>query len=73
MQKEQSQRMVNLNDDQKVELDSALIRLVGQGVITTEQRDKIMEAVLGIVLTPEQEDYERRATTPRQEKPGAAA
>jgi hypothetical protein len=63
--------MVNLNDDQKVQLDIALIRLIGQGVINNEQREQIMQAVLGIVLTAEEADYERRAITPRPENPGA--
>jgi hypothetical protein len=59
--------MVDLTDDQKVQLDIELIRLQMRGVITDEQHMRIMQAVLGIVPTPEEEEYERRATTPRPE------
>ena len=56
--------MVNLNDDQKVELEIELLRLQGRGVITDDQRTQIIQAVLGIELTAEEVEYERRAITP---------
>ncbi len=58
--------MVNLNDDQKVELEVELLRLQGNGVITDDQRTQIMQAVLGIELTAEEAEYERKAVTPRK-------
>jgi hypothetical protein len=58
--------MVNLNDDQKVELEVELLRLQGRGVITDDQRTEIMRAVLGIELTAEEAEYERRAVTPTE-------
>jgi hypothetical protein len=59
--------MVELTDDQKVQLDVELIRLIAQGVITDGQREEIMQAVLGIVMTPEEMEYERRNTQPRNQ------
>jgi hypothetical protein len=54
--------LVNLNEDQKVDLEIALLKLQGQGVITDDQRVHIMQAVLGIVVTSEEAAYEWRAT-----------
>ena len=58
--------MLNLSDDQKVELEVELLRLQGRGVITDDQRTQIMQAILGIHLTTEEAEYERRAITPTQ-------
>ena len=54
---------LNLTDDQKVQLDLILIRLAGAEVISFRQRDQIIDAVLGIQMTPEEEEYERRNTS----------
>ena len=59
--------MLNLTDDQKVELEIELLRLQGRGVVTDDQRTQIMQALLGIELTPEEAEYERRAVTPTHE------
>jgi len=64
--------MLNLSDDQKVELEIELLRLQGRGIITDDQRTEIIRAILGIELTAEEAEYERRAVTPTQEpKTGA--
>ena len=40
--------MLNLDDDQKVELDRILIRLEIKGVISDSQHNAVMRAVLGL-------------------------
>lgn len=57
--------MMILNDDQKVELEVELIKLQQRGVISDDQRIEIVRTILGIMLTAEEVEYERRATTPR--------
>ena len=59
---------LNLTDDQKVELGLILINLIGEGVITVDQQERIEEALLGIYMTLEEEEYERRNVS-QTEKP----
>jgi hypothetical protein len=56
--------VVSLDAGQKVELEIELLRLQGRGIISDDQRIEIVRAVLGIELTAEEVDYERRATMP---------
>jgi hypothetical protein len=56
--------VVSLDADQKVELEIELLRLQGHNVITDDQRAEIMRAVLGIQLTAEEVEYERKSVTP---------
>ena len=59
---------LNLTDDQKVELGLILINLIGEGVITVDQQERIEAALLGIYMTLEEEEYERRNVS-KTEKP----
>ena len=54
--------MVKLSADQKLELEVELLRLQEGGVITDDQRIRIMQAVVGIGVTAGEAEYERRAT-----------
>jgi hypothetical protein len=57
--------MVDLTDDQKVAIEIELIRLQAKNVITDDQLGAITRALFNIEWTVEDEEYERRATTPK--------
>ncbi len=59
---------LNLTDDQKMELGHILINLIREGVISVDQQERIEEALLGIYMTLEEEEYERRNVS-QTEKP----
>lgn len=58
----------NLTPDQKVGIHLNLLELVGEGILTQAQADMALHTILGIEMTPEEIEYERRNTAPADYK-----